>query len=182
MSDIEISVATPDHRDRVVETLVAAFPADPVLRHLFPDDATYPAHAAAFFGHLFDKRVHRNSIWIAGEGRSVAVWEPPGTSNAVDIALPPAEAERMRAYDQAVHAAMPDEPYWYLGVLGTHPDWTGRRWGHAVMAEGLRRAAEEGLPAILETSTPGNVSMYRQAGWDVIAEISDPLPIWVLRQ
>ena len=77
---------------------------------------------------------------------------------------------------------LPDEPYWYLGVLGTHPDWTGRRWGHAVMAAGLRRAAEEGLPAILETSTAGNVAMYRRAGWDVIAEITDPLPIWVLRQ
>jgi hypothetical protein len=29
-------------------------------------------------------------------------------------------------------------PFWYLGVLGTHPDRAGRRWGHAVMTAGLR--------------------------------------------
>jgi GNAT superfamily N-acetyltransferase len=181
----DIGIATPAHRDQVVETLVAAFTADPVLRHLFPDDATYPEYSAAFFGHLFDKRVHRDAVWIVGEGRSVAIWEPPALAGATHptaaISLPREEQDRMRGYDDAVHAALPDEPYWYLGVLGTHPEWTGRRWGHAVMEAGLRRAAEEGLPAILETSTPGNVAMYQRAGWEVIAELTEPLPIWVLR-
>ncbi|MEU4564687.1 GNAT family N-acetyltransferase [Actinoplanes sp. NPDC023936] len=218
-----ISIATPAHRDRIVGSLVAAFPDDPVLRHLFPDDETYPVYAAAFFGHLFDKRVHRESIWMAGDGYSAAIWEPPAliaqpaapatseptapaTSEptapaileaattaapaataatavtAVTAALPPAELARMRAYDDAVHAALPAYPFWYLGVLGTHPDWTGRRWGHAVMAAGLRRAAEDGLPAILETSTPGNVEMYRRAGWQVIATVEHPLPSWIMQQ
>jgi ribosomal protein S18 acetylase RimI-like enzyme len=75
---------------------------------------------------------------------------------------------------------LPDEPYWYLGVLGTHPDHQGRRLGHAVMAEGLRHAAAAGLPAILETATEGNVQMYQRAGWEVIASATDPLPIWLL--
>jgi GNAT superfamily N-acetyltransferase len=182
----DIVIATPAHRDRIVESLVAAFPADPVLRFLFPDDATYPDHAAAFFGHLFDKRVHRNSVWTIADGRAAAIWEPPALSGAAhdtaEISLPRADRERMRAYDDAVHAVLPDEPFWYLGVLGTHPDWTGRRWGHALMATGLRRAAEDGLPAVLETSTPGNVGMYQKAGWQVVAELTDPLPVWVLRQ
>ncbi|MEU8240218.1 GNAT family N-acetyltransferase [Actinoplanes missouriensis] len=189
-----ISIATPAHRDRIVSSLVAAFPADPVIRHLFPDDETYPVYAAAFFGHLFDKRVHRQSIWMAGDGYSAAIWEPPSVPAATvetpagivetpaPAALPPAEFARMRAYDDAIHAALPSYPYWYLGVLGTHPDWTGRRWGHAVMAAGLRRAAEDGLPAILETSTPGNVEMYRRAGWEVIATVEHPLRAWVMQQ
>jgi ribosomal protein S18 acetylase RimI-like enzyme len=81
----EISVATPADRQPIVSSLVAAFPADPVLRYLFPDDATYPEHAAAFFGHLFDKRVHRQSIWTIG-GAAVAIWEPPTTSTAAQPA------------------------------------------------------------------------------------------------
>ena len=177
-----IATATPADRERIVEALVAAFPADPVLRFLFPEE--YPRHAAAFFGHLFDKRVHRKTVWTIEGGAATAIWEPPtgGDTPAREIGLPADALARMRAYDDAVHAALPDEPFWYLGVLGTHPASAGRRWGRAVMAEGLRRAAGDGLPAVLETSTPGNVDLYRRVGWEVLCELSKPLPIWVMRQ
>jgi ribosomal protein S18 acetylase RimI-like enzyme len=95
----------------------------------------------------------------------------------------PADAlARVRAYDRAVHAAFPTSPSWYLGVLATHPDCAGRRWGHAVMSTGLRRAAADGLPAVLETSNPANVEMYRRAGWRVVRTVTEPLPIWVMQQ
>jgi GNAT superfamily N-acetyltransferase len=189
----EVGVATRADRGRVVGSLVAAFVRDPVLRHLFPDDATYPRHAAAFFGHLFDKRVHRGTIWTIEHGASVAMWDAPGPGNgpadggpADDVlaAQLPADAlARVDAYDEAVHGALPSAPFWYLGVLGTHPDSAGRRWGHAVMATGLRRAASEGLPAVLETSNPGNVEVYRRAGWTVAAEVpAGPLTIWVMQR
>ncbi|MEV4480022.1 GNAT family N-acetyltransferase [Micromonospora coxensis] len=187
MTAPEITIATPADRERVVGSLVAAFPADPVLRYLFPDDATYPRYAAAFFGHLFDKRVHRASIWTIGGGASVAIWEPPADGSGVVgdplAAHYPADVlARVHAYDEAVHDALPTDPYWYLGVLGTHPDSTGRRWGHAVMRAGLRRAAEDGLPAVLETSNPGNVEMYRRAGWEVVRALPRPVPTWIMRR
>lgn len=50
MNEPEIDIATPANREQVVSSLVAAFPADPVLRYLFPDDATYPSYSAAFSG------------------------------------------------------------------------------------------------------------------------------------
>jgi predicted acetyltransferase len=50
------------------------------------------------------------------------------------------------------------------------------------MAEGLRRAAEDGLPAFLETSKPENVGFYRRSGWEVAAEFDEPLHTWVMRQ
>jgi ribosomal protein S18 acetylase RimI-like enzyme len=184
----EITVATPADRGRVVESLVAAFVEDPVLRHLFPDDATYPQHAGAFFGHLFDKRVHRGTIWTVEHGASVAMWVAPGAADGpaagVLAAQLPADAmARVDAYDAAVHASLPSAPFWYLGVLGTDPAHAGRRWGHAVMATGLRRAASEGLPAVLETSNPGNVDVYRRAGWTVTAEVSaEPLTIWIMQR
>jgi hypothetical protein len=156
----EITLATPADRGRIVESLVAAFPADPVLRFLFPDD--YPRHAAAFFGHLFDKRVHRGTVWTIDGGAATAIWEPPADSHtaltgsdtsapgghtppsgsdmsapgshmppsgnadplsggavpasgggvpAPEIDLPADALARMREYDDAVHAALPTEPY-----------------------------------------------------------------------
>jgi ribosomal protein S18 acetylase RimI-like enzyme len=182
-----ISIATPADRFRALDSLVAAFAADPVLRHLFPDDATYPQHAAAFFGHLFDKRVHHGTIWTVGQGASVAMWDAPaavGSAAESTLAdqLPPDALARVNAYDEAVHGALPPGPFWYLGVLGTHPGHAGRRWGHAVMAAGLRRAAADGLPAVLETSNPGNVEVYRRAGFDVVRAVrADPLQIWIMQ-
>ncbi|MGC4771646.1 GNAT family N-acetyltransferase [Micromonospora sp. DT44] len=187
----DITIATPANRDAVVGTLVAAFVKDPVLRHLFPDDETYPRHAATFFGDLFDKRVHRSSIWTIGGGASVALWDPPAEPHAAGHPSPEGGAApaypadvlgRVQGYDDAVHAALPTYPFWYLGVLGTHPDSAGRGWGRAVMRAGLARAAADGLPAILETSNPGNVELYRRAGWEVIGSLAEPVPTWFMRQ
>jgi ribosomal protein S18 acetylase RimI-like enzyme len=184
VSSPEIAVATRDDRGPVVDALVAAFSADPVLRYLFPDEQTYPRHAAAFFGHLFDKRVHKGTIWTIERGTSTAMWEPLGSEAADDTLpalLPADEMARLRAYDEVLHGVLPTGPYWYLGVLGTHPESAGRGWGRAVMKEGLRRAAADGLPAILETSNPRNVDIYRRAGWEVTGTGSAPMPIWVMR-
>jgi ribosomal protein S18 acetylase RimI-like enzyme len=185
----EITVAAPADRERVLASLVAAFAADPVLRYLFPDDADYPRYAAAFFGHLFDKRVHRETVLTIGQGASVAMWEAPAATGEElpdgDLAahLSADAMARVNAYNDAVHSALPTTPFWYLGVLGTHPDHAGQRWGHAVMAAGLRRAAADGLPAVLETSNPGNVKVYRRAGWQVVQEVTaEPLTIWVMQQ
>ena len=182
----EIAIATPEDRGRIVATLVSAFPADPVLRYLFPDDDTYPGHAAAFFGHLFDTRVHRNAIWTIESGASVAIWEPPGADGSaaggsLEEQLPADALSRLTTYDDAVHALLPTTPFWYLGVLGTHPDRAGRRWGRAVMAHGVAAAARDGVPAILETSSPGNVDVYRRAGWEVVSSAEDPVPFWVMQ-
>ncbi|MGV9214962.1 GNAT family N-acetyltransferase [Micromonospora sp. RB23] len=192
MTTPEITIATPADRDAVVGTLVAAFVKDPILRHLFPDDETYPRHAATFFGNLFDRRVHQLSIWTIGAGASVALWDPPAAPQATGLqpspdggtaARYPADVRaRVQGYDDAVHAALPTYPFWYLGVLGTHPDSAGRGWGRAVMRAGLARAAADGLPAILETSNPANVELYRRAGWEVIGSLPEPVPTWLMQQ
>ncbi|WBB73201.1 N-acetyltransferase [Micromonospora sp. WMMD1128] len=186
MTAPEIAVAAPEDREQVLASLVAAFTKDPVLRHLFPDDPTYPRYATAFFGHLFDKRVHKGTIWTIEHGRSVAIWEPPSADDGwpddrLAAQLPADALTRVRAYDEAVHAALPAAPFWYLGVLGTHPDSAGRRWGHAVMRAGLDRAAADGLPAVLETSNTDNVEVYRRAGWEVVDRFAEPLPTWIMR-
>jgi ribosomal protein S18 acetylase RimI-like enzyme len=183
----EITLATVADRGRIVGTLVAAFPDDPVLRYLFPDEGTYPEYAAAFFGHLFDKRVHKGTVWTVEDGAAVAIWEPPALEDetpdeSLAAELPADALARVRGYDEAVQAVLPSTPFWYLGVLGTHPDHAGRRWGRAVMRAGLARATEDGLPAILETSNRANVEVYRRAGWEVVLSVTDPLPIWLMQQ
>ena len=182
-----VVTATPADRDRTLGSLVAAFARDPFLRYLFPDEASYPRYAAAFFGHLFDRRVRHGTVWTIGHGASVAMWDSPTAAETAATGtladqIPADALARVRAYDAAVHAAQPKGPFWYLGVLGTHPDCARRRWGHTLMAAGLRRAAADNVPAVLETSNPGNVELYRRAGWETVqATTIGSLGIWIMQ-
>jgi ribosomal protein S18 acetylase RimI-like enzyme len=180
----DVRVAGPADRDRVVDTVVEAFRADPAFRFFFPDHETYAAQAAAFAGYLFDKRVGHGTVWVVADGAAVSMWTPPGPipydGPAMDV--PAATAARIDAYEAGAHTALPTEPYWYLGVLATHPAHAGQRWGRAVMGAGLARAAADRLPAYLETTSADNVGLYERSGREVTATIPvGPLEIRVLR-
>ncbi|GAA1825986.1 hypothetical protein GCM10009682_52120 [Luedemannella flava] len=181
-AEVVATRATVGDRARVVETVVAAFAEDPAFRFFFPDDDTYAEQAAVFARYLFDKRVGLGTVWIVDGGASVAMWQP-STADARGPALdlPEGALERIGAADVEVTRLLPATPYFYLGILATHPDAAGRRLGRAVMAAGLAAAAEAGVPAYLETTTPVNVGIYERSGWRVTGTAqAGPLPIWVL--
>lgn len=179
-----ITQAAPADRDRVVDTFVAAFASDPVLRHMFPGPA-YAESAPLFAAHLFDRRVTAGTVWIADGGAAVAMWDAPGPgAPAVPTAsyLPADIAARVDAYDALIHPHMPTEPHWYLGILACHPDHAGRRLARAATEPGLRRAAADGVPAILETGTTVNVGIYERSGWTVDTKIdAGGIDAWILR-
>jgi ribosomal protein S18 acetylase RimI-like enzyme len=180
----EVVRATPAARERVVDTVVAAFRNDPVFKFFFPDSASYDAEAAAFAANLFDRRVAHGTVWIVEGGAAVSMWDPPAGAggDARKPELSPRTLARLDAYNAAVHAALPATAHWYLGVLATHPEHTGRRWGHAVMAAGLQHAATAGLPAYLETTNPANLAMYRRAGWEVVASLTvQTVAVWIMK-
>jgi GNAT superfamily N-acetyltransferase len=176
--------ATPADRDAVVATFVAAFVADPAVRFFFPDDDAYAQDAAAFIGHLFDRRVANGSVWIGAGGAVAALWDLPSVRSSEPATLDvPADArERIARYDAAVHPALPADPHWYLGVLATRPDHAGRGLGRRLMAAGVAMAHNEGLPAVLETTNPSNVDLYLREGWAVYRHtaVDDVPPTWVM--
>ncbi|MFI5841224.1 GNAT family N-acetyltransferase [Catenuloplanes sp. NPDC051500] len=179
-----ITQATPSDRDRVIGTFIAAFATDPVLRYLFPGD-TYATQAPLFAGHLFDRRVAAGTVWIAEGGAAVAMWDAPGPgapSAPPSSYLPADTAARLDDYDAQIHPHLPTEPHWYLGVLACDPAYAGRRLGRAAMEPGLRRAAADGVPAVLETGTMENVGIYQRSGWTIDATVTaGGIDAWILR-
>jgi ribosomal protein S18 acetylase RimI-like enzyme len=170
VTDSPVRLATEADRARVLETVVAAFVADPAFRHFFADDARYAQEAASFAGALFDQRLRYETVWVADGGAAVSMWNPPaiGAGAAAEqlaFDLPAETVARLARYEDAVHELFPAQPHWYLGVLATHPDHAGRRLGRLVMAAGQERAAADGLPAYLETSSESNVALYERSGW-----------------
>jgi GNAT superfamily N-acetyltransferase len=182
MGERAVMRATPAARDRVVDTVVTAFAADPAFRFFFPDPDSFVDQATIFAGHLFDKRVERGTIWIVDGGMSVAMWDEPADASRDDEpALRADSLARLTAYHAAVQNAMPAEKFWYLGILATHPDGRGRRLGRMVMEPALDLAAEAGMPAYLETTNSNNLDFYRRAGWATSATLQvDSLAIWVM--
>jgi hypothetical protein len=87
-----VTRATLASRERVVDTVVTAFAADPAFRFFFPDSASFVAHATTFARHLFDRRVDRGTIWIIDEG----MWSRCGTSRQVMSC--PATTRRLPAF------------------------------------------------------------------------------------
>lgn len=172
--------ATPGDRAAVVATVSRAFERDPVLRWLFPDDAEYPAKAAAFFGGLFDMRVEGGEVWML-EG-AAALWEPPGGNRlplavrerlweaATAAAFDATGRARLERHEALIARLLPADRGWYLGVLGVDPALQGRGLGRAVLQPVLEVADRDLLWASLETATATNLPFYRGLGFEVCAE------------
>jgi ribosomal protein S18 acetylase RimI-like enzyme len=62
----------------------------------------------------------------------------------------------------------PEQPHWYLPLMGVAPaDW-GRGWGSALMRRGLERCDEARLPAYLEATSPRNQALYERFGFQAL--------------
>lgn len=184
MTEPSIRIATAEDRQTVVDTVVAAFDQDPAFRWFFPTEDSWSRNAHLFVGALFDSRVASGATWLADDGAALAMWaDPAAESLRADLgALDDDALARLSTYNDATAGGLPDEPFWYLGVLATHPDRKGEKLARRVMVEGLRRARSTGLPAYLETTNEANVALYERSGWTQTAESHiDTLTIWVLR-
>jgi GNAT superfamily N-acetyltransferase len=195
MPGMGIRAATPADRSRAVRTVLRAFERDPLIRWFFPDDATYPAQAGAFFGTLFDLRVDGGEVRCTEDVVAVAMWDRPGDHPKGEAwgdrvweegtaGFTPEEHARFDLLGETIAPHKVDTPTWYLGILATHPDWQGQGLGRAVLAPVLAQADADGLPASLLTATADNVAFYRRHGFAVHAEadVAGGPHVWTLRR
>ena len=179
--------ATLSDRAGIVATLTDAFAGDRIIRWLFPDDATYPERATAFFGYMFDIRIEGGEIFVTGDVAGAALWNPPGGNRNTDAflddlwsrtvvaQLSPDELARYRAFGRVLGAMTPPQPHWYLGLLGTSPERQRTGIAQAVVAPVLALADQDRVRVFLETGMPGNVEIYRRRfGFEVLNESDVP--------
>ncbi len=191
----------PAHRTDVAalaRTLARAFADDPVFCWLQPDTARRAAALPGFFATM--ARHHflaGGGVEIAGSSSRVgaaAMWDPPGRSlqNPLgQIAMLPALLRTFRgrlgvarALSEEMKAHHPEEPHWYLAMIGSDPGVRGGGFGAALMRSRLDRCDAEAAPAYLESSNPDNVPYYMRFGFEVTGEIAMPgggpslIPMW----
>ena len=82
-----------------------------------------------------------------------------------------------------VESRHPKAPHYYLGGLGTDPEWQGKGLASAVLSPVLEICDREKLPAYLESSKENNVAFYRRHGFEVIDVLSVPdstVRLWLM--
>ncbi len=172
----------------LARVLGRAFQDDPVMSWLQPDAARRAATLTGFFAAV--TRYH----YLSGGGVEVAesesgigaaaLWDRPGRwehTSREQIPMLPAVLRAFRgrlgearALTEQMKAVHPEEPHWYLGIIGSDPVARGGGFGHRLMRSRLDRCDAEGAPAYLESSNPDNIPYYHRFGFDVTGEIAIP--------
>jgi len=177
---------------RVVDVLVRSFDDDPVSNFIFSGDRRRRGGLRSFFTASIRRQyLPHGRVTTTGDMAGAALWGPPwrprnpwrellqlAPTGPYIVGRRTVAGLRLLAAIDAVH---PREPHWYLCTLGTEPDRQGQGVGTSLLAEGLARVDEEGMPAYLESSKERNLPLYARFGFEVVGEIRGPVgapPMW----
>jgi ribosomal protein S18 acetylase RimI-like enzyme len=189
---IEIRNARSTEIPRVVSTIVAAFITDPVARFawLSPHDhlRAMPRATREFARGSFE----HGTAYVSADHCGAALWFPPGVHpNAESLERVFRETAKAEHLDDLLRTfekmgqCHPDEPHWYLPMVGVEPNAQGKGLGGALMRHAVARCDRQGALAYLESSNPRNISLYERHGFEVMGQIqvgSGPLVTPMLRR
>ena len=204
----ELRAAGPGDLDAVVDLLTGVFLDDPLMSAIAaaapePRAALGHLHQVELAAHYLaadptaraDSRVDLAVDAAGGAPLGVALWDAPSSADVVgplgpgnepppglDLDLLGGAWELCLADAAQCEAHRPAEPHWYLYMVAVAPAARGRGIGGRLLGHGLKRVDAEGLPAHLESTTPGSRRLYERFGFRQVAELAGSgLPVyWVM--
>lgn len=190
--------ATGADAHAVGEVLAEAFDDYPWIRWAFGQEPRRERLRAVYRLTAGVAGAERRAAWVAeqdGDVVAAACWTrpdaptlSPGTEELLSSELPRLigdRAARLRESEDFLTQQLPAQPHWFLGCVGTRPQWRGRGLASALVAAGLREVDARGAAAALETSSAANVRLYERLGFAVRAELDPPggAPhVWIMER
>ena len=197
MAEIELrSAGRPDVRS-LSAVLARAFYDDPVMMYILPEDKArvkvLPRLFATLTRHHF---LSRGGSEVASRGGTIGaatLWDPPGMRKSTrfeELRMMPSMMWSLRSGARKSQTVMeimednhPEEPHWYLMVIGSDLAVRGAGFGQALMRSRLDRCDGESAPAYLEASKEALLPYYSRFGFQQIGEIQIPdgpkmWPMW----
>lgn len=172
---IDVRTAEPSEKETVLNTLMLAFSTDPCLRFMLARPDAFFAGFRSFATAMGGAGLEHGTAWLADEGGAAALWLPPGVSSDREAILgvllglvEPEKLPTLAEVGEAMERYHPQEPHWYLAMIGVDPARQGRGLGSAILKESLKRCDEDGVIAYLESSSPKNVPLYERYGFEVM--------------
>lgn len=194
MTGGEVRTAGPRDVGPVADALARAFDDDPLIGWFFPGERRRRERLPGFMAALTRiSSLPHGAVYTTDGWTGAALWNPPGTwrtTLAGQLRLGPPMLRHLgtrmvtavRAFS-IIESRHPEEPHWYLLMLGTVPEQQGRGVGSALMRPILDRCDAEGVPAYLESSKQRNIPFYARHGFQVTGQIDLPggpslWPMW----
>jgi GNAT superfamily N-acetyltransferase len=198
VNSVQVRAATRADVKALSVTLGRAFFDDPVMRWMLPDANLRRRKLHRLFASVTrHHHLARGGTEVAVDADAIggaALWDPPGewqTTRADELRSMPGlflafgrSLQRGVAAEELMKKVHPEEPHWYLAIIGSDPDVRGQGFGNALMRSRLDRCDAEHAPAYLESSKPDNVPYYQRFGFEITGEIALPnggpkiIPMW----
>lgn len=182
--------------ESVATTVALSFADDPIWKWIYDSQDSLPlATGVGLARMLVAQSTPADEIHSIADESAVALWSAPDGSvtkemeeHRDELVGPYAQvfAEQLGSrieltgkLSAAMRTKRPEEPHWYLGILGTHPDRQSQGLGGQVLTVMLEKCDRLGLPTFLESSNPRNYGFYQRHGFtevdELIVEDSPPL-------
>lgn len=186
----EVQRVGQEQLEAVATTVALSFQDDPIWQWIYDClGETIPIETGIVLARMLVARsTPVDAIHAAPDCGAVALWSAPAGSSspendqfADEQAQPYAVAFAGQLGDRialtgklstAMAAHRPEEPHWYLGILGTHPDRQNQGLGSAVLTTMLGHADRIGVPTFLESSNPRNYGFYQRHGYLEVGEMT----------
>lgn len=163
---------------RAIAALTTAFANDPAVRWLFPDARQYLRHFPNFAWALAGKAFEHGIVDKLEGNSATALWLPPNVGldeTAVGEVFQDGVSQvrwpEVFSILEQMGAFHPNEPHWYLPMIGVDPSEQGGGCGSALLRRGLARCDAAGQPAYLEATNLRNVPLYERFGFKVVGQI-----------
>jgi ribosomal protein S18 acetylase RimI-like enzyme len=118
------------------------------------------------------------SAYHIGADAGAALWLPSGIHFDEDALTSLFNHNRAKdkvenafAFFEQMGKYHPEEPHWYLPLIGVDPLHQGHGYGSALMKHALQHCDQKKKRAYLESSNPRNLSLYIRHGFEIIGTI-----------
>ncbi len=161
-----------------------AFAQDPVMRWVFPSEREWDRCALRYFGMAIREFIRNGHALTTGGLEGAVLWLKPNSPK-------PGIWYQIISYmkmswmfrggfargielEQALEGIHPQQPHWYLSVIGTDTLHRGKGVGPALLQSVLQQCDEQNLPAYLESSNRKNISFYTRHDFEILQDVTIP--------
>ena len=178
ISTASVAIASSSEEALVVDALVRAFVSDPVVRWTWPNLRAYITHFPNFIKAFGGRAFSQGSAYCTDGYAGAALWLPPGIhpdeealNNIFQQTVSEQQQPDLFAMFEEMDHYHPDEPHWYLPLIGVVPTRQSQGCGAALMHQALLQCDRNQTPAYLEATSARSIPFYQRHGFKVLGTI-----------
>ena len=178
MNPVQVKLVGAADQAAAIDVVLLAFAADPVARWSWPDPQQFLRHFPHFVKAFAGRAFEQGSAYCTDGHGGAALWMAPGAApdeqallELLDGTTPRERRDDIFGLLEQMGRYHPEEPHWYLPLMGVDPLRQGEGIGSALLQHSLAACDRDGLPAYLESTNPKNVPLYERHGFELLGTI-----------